>query len=52
VAEDAERAGLGSADQVAGDLDRLDQMHVDHVFWAFPGGPAESVRSIAPLLTR
>jgi probable F420-dependent oxidoreductase len=42
----------GSADQVAGDLDRLDQLNVDHVFWAFPGGPAESVRSIAPLLTR
>ena len=42
----------GSADQVAGDLDRLDELNVDHVFWAFPGGPAESVRSIAPLLTR
>jgi probable F420-dependent oxidoreductase len=48
-----ERAPLtGSADQIASDLDRLDELNVDHVFWAFPGGPAESVRSIAPLLTR
>jgi probable F420-dependent oxidoreductase len=42
----------GSADQVAGDLDRLDRLGVDHVFWSMPGEPAESVRSVAPLLTR
>jgi probable F420-dependent oxidoreductase len=48
-----ERAPLtGSAEQVAGDLDRLDRLSVDHVFWAFPGGPAESVQSIAPLVSR
>jgi probable F420-dependent oxidoreductase len=48
-----ERAPLtGSAEQVAGDLDRLDKLAVDHVFWAMPGTPAESVPSIAPLLTR
>jgi probable F420-dependent oxidoreductase len=48
-----ERAPLtGSPEQVAGDLDRLDHLAVDHVFWAMPGAPAECVQSIAPLLTR
>ena len=48
-----ERAPLtGSPEQVAGDLDQLDHLAVDHVFWAMPGTPAESVQSIAPLLTR
>jgi hypothetical protein len=42
----------GSAEQVAGDLERLDRLGVDHVFWSMPGEPAESVRSVAPLLTR
>ncbi|XVQ11501.1 TIGR03619 family F420-dependent LLM class oxidoreductase [Spirillospora sp. CA-255316] len=42
----------GSAEQVAGDLDRLDGLGVDHVFWTMPGDPAERVPLIAPLLTR
>lgn len=42
----------GSAEQVAEDLDRLDGLGVDHVFWSMPGDPAESVASIAPLLAR
>ena len=42
----------GSAEQVADDLDRLDELAVDHVFWSMPGAPAETVASIAPLLSR
>ncbi|KAB8188959.1 TIGR03619 family F420-dependent LLM class oxidoreductase [Nonomuraea phyllanthi] len=42
----------GSAEQVAADLDRLDPLGVEHVFWAMPGAPEECVASIAPLLTR
>jgi probable F420-dependent oxidoreductase len=42
----------GSSEQVAEDLDRLDKLGADHVFWAMPGEPSESVASVAPLLNR
>jgi probable F420-dependent oxidoreductase len=48
-----ERAPLtGSAEQVAPELDRLERLGVDHVFWAVPGDPDECVPAIAPLLNR
>ncbi|GAA1593367.1 LLM class F420-dependent oxidoreductase [Actinomadura kijaniata] len=42
----------GSAEQVAADLERLDALGVDHVFWSMTGDPAERVPLVAPLLKR
>jgi probable F420-dependent oxidoreductase len=42
----------GSAEQVAGDLDRLGTLGADHVFWLQDEEPADRVQSIAPLLSR
>jgi probable F420-dependent oxidoreductase len=48
-----ERAPLtGSVEQVAEDLDRLDRIGVDHVFWAAFGDPDEAVAAVEPLASR
>jgi len=47
---DARGPLIGSAEQVAGDLQRLEEIDVDEVFWSMDTDPAEHVPAMERLL--